>query len=284
MLIYDVQDLQRAVTSIHTLVLAPINIYDIYGRNISRPEEPWNTESICYTIWKECPLAAGKCEACYQDAFRQTMSTHETLYFKCHAGMTCVVTPIVKQDVTYGFIVLSEVTDNEFREEFENDVYNRCSKYHIPEKILRERLTAVPFVPSANMMAAMHLMEMAAQSFMFKDAMLFKNDSILEGLNQYIDQHMRRQIHIEELCQVFHISRTSLYALCKENYHTSVAQHIRNRRLSHAKELLRSTNMRVYEVAFELGFSQYSTFFTFFQKNTGMSPETYRRRYKNTDG
>lgn len=282
MLLYDVDDLQRAVTSIHTLILAPINIYDIYGRNISRPEEPWNTGSLCYTIWKQCPKAEGKCDACYQNAFRQTLNTHETLYFKCHAGMTCVVTPIVKQDITYGFIVLGEVTDNVQREAFMADVIARCADYQIPEETLHERLKAVPFVSSENMMAAVHLMEMAAQSIMFKNAMLFKNDAIIEGLSQYIDQHLHRQIHIEELCQVFHISRTALYALCQTNYHTSVAQLIRGRRLTRAKEMLRSTNLKVYEIALKLGFSQYGTFFTFFRKETGSSPEAYRERYKST--
>jgi AraC family transcriptional regulator len=50
-----------------------------------------------------------------------------------------------------------------------------------------------------------------------------------------------------------------------------------NRRIEHAKTLLANPSQSVTEVAFELGFSEMSSFSAAFRKATGTTPSKYRR-------
>ncbi|MEG0902539.1 MAG: PocR ligand-binding domain-containing protein, partial [Clostridia bacterium] len=104
MLAYDYEKLQIAVSSIHALVGAPVNIYDVEYQNIVRPQEPWNKEAFCYLMLRETQETAMACRKCYLTAFRETAKTKQMSYFKCHAGLTCVVVPIVHEDMVYGYL------------------------------------------------------------------------------------------------------------------------------------------------------------------------------------
>ena len=53
---------------------------------------------------------------------------------------------------------------------------------------------------------------------------------------------------------------------------------INARRVEKAKELLQTTNMRVYEVALFVGFEDAAYFSRFFKRYTGVSPKKFEYR------
>jgi transcriptional regulator GlxA family with amidase domain len=60
----------------------------------------------------------------------------------------------------------------------------------------------------------------------------------------------------------------------------SLVQYIRSQRLRRARRLLRSTDMKVTEVAFASGFSAVTLFNRIFKAETGLSPTRFRRLQK----
>jgi AraC family transcriptional regulator len=56
-------------------------------------------------------------------------------------------------------------------------------------------------------------------------------------------------------------------------------QNILQCRIERAKQLLRTTQLPIMEIAFQVGCKNHSYFSKLFRKLTGMSPRTYRNQY-----
>lgn len=73
------------------------------------------------------------------------------------------------------------------------------------------------------------------------------------------------------------ISTNYLNKLCNEHRGTTAGELIRRRVVVEAKRLLHYTSLSVAEIAYQLGFETPSYFITFFKKNTGYTPEQFRK-------
>lgn len=77
--------------------------------------------------------------------------------------------------------------------------------------------------------------------------------------------------------QQLHITTNYLNKLCHEYRGVTGGELIRKRIAIEAQRLLYYTTLSVSEVAHKLGFESPSYFITFFRKNTGFTPETFRK-------
>ncbi|HVI43951.1 MAG TPA: helix-turn-helix transcriptional regulator [Chitinophaga sp.] len=76
-----------------------------------------------------------------------------------------------------------------------------------------------------------------------------------------------------------HITTNYLNRLCRQYKGVSSGELIRKRVVIEAQRLLHYTALSVSEVANVLGFDSTSYFVTFFRKNTGATPESFRRTF-----
>ncbi|MDC8107001.1 helix-turn-helix domain-containing protein [Chryseobacterium sp. B21-037] len=67
-----------------------------------------------------------------------------------------------------------------------------------------------------------------------------------------------------------------LGVLCRKQYKISPLEFIKQRIVLEAKKLLHSSNKSIKEIAFELGFNNFSHFSYFFRTQTGWTPKNYR--------
>ena len=61
-----------------------------------------------------------------------------------------------------------------------------------------------------------------------------------------------------------------------------LAEYIRGQRIHHAQRFLKETALPVTEIAYAVGFSDYSHFSRIFKQYTGLSARTYRKTAGNT--
>lgn len=74
-----------------------------------------------------------------------------------------------------------------------------------------------------------------------------------------------------------YITTNYLNKLCQEYRNITAGGLIRKRIVLETQRLLHYTTLSVGEIADQLGFESLSYFVTFFKKNTGLTPETFRR-------
>lgn len=104
-----------------------------------------------------------------------------------------------------------------------------------------------------------------------------KSDEIfLKKLNEEIEKHMADEnFSVESLADIFSLSRSSLQRKVKIISGTTPGEYLRNYRLKRACHLSLESNMRINEVAFEVGFNSASYFTKAFFKAYNMTPTDF---------
>jgi two-component system response regulator YesN len=137
------------------------------------------------------------------------------------------------------------------------------------------RISRCPTYPELRQAAAdtMHTMcdKMA-------DLHLHKHDAIMTDCLNYIDQHFNEEeLSLVELAHRFHFNISYFSNFIKKKTGAGFSRHLLNVRMSHAKELLRSTDLKVYEIAEKVGYKDVKYFNRVFKKQLGVSPYTFRQ-------
>lgn len=107
-----------------------------------------------------------------------------------------------------------------------------------------------------------------------------KDGHYVQMARDYITAHFAENITLEELGQLTHVSRYYLQRLFCQQYGTSPLEYQQRLRLTYAKELLRSTDLSIADIAAQVGFSSAGYFIRFFRKLDSITPAAYRRQWQ----
>ena len=102
---------------------------------------------------------------------------------------------------------------------------------------------------------------------------------LLKNFRKLIDQNYRSIKLPREYADLLYITPNHLNALCQDLLGKTAGELIRDRVLLEAKRLLTNANMSITEIAFDLDFQDNSYFNRFFKKNTGMTPDEFRKKF-----
>ena len=102
----------------------------------------------------------------------------------------------------------------------------------------------------------------------------------IRAVHDYLTQHLSSRVTIEELSKRFLMNPSTMKALFKSVYGSSLASHIREHRMEHAARLLIEGDESVAQVARAVGYESQSKFSTEFQKAYGVLPTEYRKAQK----
>ena len=100
--------------------------------------------------------------------------------------------------------------------------------------------------------------------------------SLLSGITGYIDSEYSCDCSIENLCNTFFVSRSTLCRLFRTYLGTTPAKYVTSRRLSEAKKMLKAGSS-VGDACFACGFTDYSHFIALFKSRFGITPMKYAR-------
>ena len=102
-------------------------------------------------------------------------------------------------------------------------------------------------------------------------------------VKRYIDGHFRESISLEDLAGLVHVNKYHLVHIFTADFGLSPIQYLISRRVDESKNLLRTTDHSIAQIASFSGFSSQSYFAQTFQKSMGMSPTQYRRQTRVPD-
>lgn len=96
------------------------------------------------------------------------------------------------------------------------------------------------------------------------------------SFKQIIDSNLFSAITLNELADYCNLSLSSFKREFAKHYNDTPANYIKSKRLEKATELLRVSNMRITEIAFECGFNELANFTKSFHDKFGITPSNYR--------
>lgn len=93
---------------------------------------------------------------------------------------------------------------------------------------------------------------------------------------QYIRDHYKEKIVLEQVAEQMGMTPEYLSTLFNREMKENFSVFLKKFRISHAKRLLTGTQMKIYEVAQEVGYSDAKYFTRVFKEEEGISPGDYR--------
>jgi AraC-like DNA-binding protein len=109
---------------------------------------------------------------------------------------------------------------------------------------------------------------------------VMKRLSKVELMARFIDEHACDDIDVASVARCAELHPNYAMDLFKRGVGQTMVQYIIRRRLDTALSTLVSTERKVAEIAFQAGFKSLSRFYEAFTSRFGMSPNRYRRHYK----
>lgn len=101
--------------------------------------------------------------------------------------------------------------------------------------------------------------------------------SLMSRVEAYIRDNYRRSLTIKEIAREFYIHPTYLGSQINKWFGCGFIEYLHTMRMKEAANLLSGTDMRVHEIAAELGYHTYSSFLEQFVRFFSMKPTEYRK-------
>lgn len=99
----------------------------------------------------------------------------------------------------------------------------------------------------------------------------------IEIVKQYIEEHLREKLYIEDLSGLVHINEQHLMRIFKKETGQSLTEYMAQRRILIAGKLLRTTDYSINFIADCVGCENFSYFTKIFKRYTGVTPSEYRK-------
>ncbi len=97
---------------------------------------------------------------------------------------------------------------------------------------------------------------------------------------QYIEEHMCEAVSLSDISDYLHLHKVYLARIFKKEMGVTITQYIHVVRVNEAKKLIRTTNLKLYEIAEQIGYANTHYFFVVFKKICGITASNYREKYK----
>ncbi len=110
------------------------------------------------------------------------------------------------------------------------------------------------------------------------EAQVKKNSHYFDMSIRFVHDNYSQQITVTDIAESCMIDRTYLYKLFKKNLSLSPQEYLLKYRIKKACELLRLSEESMTEIAYMVGFQDYSAFSKQFKKYCEMTPKKYRKQ------
>ena len=270
---WDLPKLEKLAKNFYQITGTLVTIYDAQQQVIC--SYPKKMCGFCREVRSNKELAKA-CKECDRSAFRVCQNSHSTHIYRCHMGLTEVATPIVCNGLIIGYMLFGQIAPNRDKSELTRTALEKAEKYGLNKDIISAEISKIKFRTEEYISAISELLEMCANHIWLTSIISVHNEGLAHSIDFYIQQNLKSELSIQELCRVFSISRGTLYNISKKNFGCGITDYITLCRIAAAKRLLERSDMLISEVAEDVGYCDVNYFIRIFKKHTGQTPKKYR--------
>lgn len=277
--------------------LSNSKVYQDYSRSFSemtglpmilRPVESWqlpyhgrkNENGYCALMSEK----SSACAACLQTQQRLTeKATREPKTMNCSSGLTETAVPVRLGEQLIGFLQTGQV----FRKKPSAAQFERVAQQvtdwglQVDKEALRKAYFHTRVMSPKEHEAVVKMLAIFAQHLtMISNQVVVRQEHpeppMIARAKDFIQEHQAEDL---SLTQVARAVNTSTFYFCKVFKKTTginFTDYVSRVRIEKAKNLALNPNLRISEIAFEVGFQSLTHFNRVFKKITGLSPSEYR--------
>ena len=105
-------------------------------------------------------------------------------------------------------------------------------------------------------------------------------NELFKHVIQYIHQNFQKEIRVDELLEISHMSNTTFFTSFKKMYRMTFKKYLLSIRIGYACRLLADETLNISQIAYESGFENLSNFNRQFKSIKGCTPGEYKKRFK----
>jgi two-component system response regulator YesN len=121
------------------------------------------------------------------------------------------------------------------------------------------------------------LSETISKIFKDDEGELIETSKQFKKILQYINDHLSHEITLKHIGDYVYLNPQYVGQLFKSELNLTFTDYITEERLKRAKQLLKGTSLKVYEVAQLSGYKSPKHFMTVFKQEVGITPIQYRK-------
>jgi len=236
-----------------------------------------------------CALLAERSRACgscleVQDKLTQ-VATDGPATAVCPIGLSDTVVPVRLGERLIGFLQTGQVFRKPpTRQQFERTV-QLLTKWGVEtdRAVLREAYFATRVVPARQHEAVIKLLSIFAQHLaILSNQILVQHENaeppLITRAKAYIQEHQNEHLRLGQVSKAVNSSPFYFCKLFKKATGLNFTDYLSRIRIERARNLLLNPNLRVSEIAFEVGFQSLTHFNRVFKNTVGQSPTHYREQ------
>lgn len=257
------------IKAFYNLTGIKIAIYDNNFKEVlSYPAE---NSAFCKLMEMDNSLT-GKCDDCNANLCHKCAVQKKTIVYKCHAGLTEVISPLDIDGVTVGYVIYGQITNEANREKFITEVKNNCKDYGLSEEEIEKSLKKIKYCNESEISATLEIINALTLYIVYKGIVYVSDSPLGLQIVEYIDKNLSEDLSVTAICRKFAVSKVKLYSTTKLYMPEGIAKYIRKRRIQAAEENIRKNpDKPLWRVAEECGFDDYNYFLRVFRTETGKS-------------
>lgn len=101
--------------------------------------------------------------------------------------------------------------------------------------------------------------------------------NVIDKVKEYVEEALNQNITLKEISNILHFNCSYLGQKFKYHVNMTFNEYLLQQRMEKAKSLLEHTDMKVYEIANKVGYTEMDWFYKKFKSYTGVSANEYRK-------
>jgi two-component system, response regulator YesN len=110
-----------------------------------------------------------------------------------------------------------------------------------------------------------------------KSKSVYSSNDVIEKMQIYAKRNYYKNLNVEFLSSLFYMNRSYCSHLFKEKTGENFVDFVNQIRIDKAKELLKNTDKKMYQISKSVGYDNVKYFFRIFKKLERITPEQYRK-------
>jgi AraC-like DNA-binding protein/ligand-binding sensor protein len=230
------------------------------------------------------------CASCLQVQEKLSAGAAEEAYtVSCPAGLCDTAVPVRLGDRLLGFLQTGQV----FRKTPTPGQFERTLRLvaewgvNVDPAKLKEAYFNTRVVPNRQHEAVVKLLSIFAQHLsMLSNQVVLQQDNaeppVITRAKEYIQEHQTENLRLGHVAKAVNTSTFYFCKMFKKVTGINFTDYLSRVRIEKSKNLLLNPNLRVSEIAFEVGFQSLTHFNRVFKKILGQSPTEYRTQLLGT--
>jgi two-component system, response regulator YesN len=104
-----------------------------------------------------------------------------------------------------------------------------------------------------------------------------KEKNSIQRIEEYLQSHYQEDITLQQIADRFYLSREYISRKFKQNYDSTLTDYLTAIRMEKAMKLLENSFLKIYEIAYCVGYQNEKYFSKVFKKHVGITPNDYRQ-------